>query len=108
VCYKIATSDYSVAVDDSEYEDILIHLPGLCDYIEEALQQGEKVLVHCIMGISRSVTAVAAYCKQVACRTLYPLMLTILQRSDETQRHHCIRSSDIHQEKSVCRLINAL
>lgn len=48
-------------MEDSAGEDLLVHLPGLCDYIEESLGKGEKVLVHCVMGVSRSVTAVAAY-----------------------------------------------
>lgn len=50
-----------VAVQDSEYEDILIHLPGACLFIETALSCGGRVLVHCVMGISRSATVVCAY-----------------------------------------------
>ncbi|KAG9317910.1 protein-tyrosine phosphatase-like protein [Chiua virens] len=50
-----------IPVQDSEYEDILIHLPDACLFIETALGHGGKVLVHCMMGISRSATIICAY-----------------------------------------------
>ncbi|KAF5369718.1 hypothetical protein D9615_010155 [Tricholomella constricta] len=51
----------TVAVEDSEYENILIHLPNACQFIQTALDHGGRVFVHCAMGISRSATVVAAY-----------------------------------------------
>ncbi|KAG6888515.1 hypothetical protein C0995_007758 [Termitomyces sp. Mi166 len=51
----------TIAVNDSEYDNILIHLPEACNFIETALKNNGKVLVHCAMGISRSATVVAAY-----------------------------------------------
>ena len=51
----------TINVHDSEYEDLLIHLPRACQFIEDAVSRGGKVLVHCVMGVSRSSTVVAAY-----------------------------------------------
>jgi len=50
-----------IPVQDSEYADILIHLPDACRFIQNALDDGGRVLVHCHMGISRSATVIAAY-----------------------------------------------
>lgn len=52
-----------IAVEDVDYADLLIHLPAACDFIEQALNSGGVVLVHCVQGLSRSATVVAAYCK---------------------------------------------
>ncbi|KAJ8093301.1 hypothetical protein PM082_020787 [Marasmius tenuissimus] len=54
----------SICVADSEYEDILIHLPKACKFIQAALEEGGRVLVHCVMGVSRSTTVLAAYLMQ--------------------------------------------
>ncbi|KJA29843.1 hypothetical protein HYPSUDRAFT_126880 [Hypholoma sublateritium FD-334 SS-4] len=50
-----------IAVEDVDYADLLIHLPAACDFIEQALNSGGVVLVHCVQGLSRSATVVAAY-----------------------------------------------
>ena len=66
VCPGCQTPDdpktLAITIEDGEFEDILAHFPKACAFIDEALQQeGAKVLVHCVMGISRSATIVAAY-----------------------------------------------
>jgi dual specificity phosphatase 12 len=53
----------AIHVDDYDDENILIRLPEACQFLEEALDGGAKVYVHCMMGVSRSVTVVCAYCE---------------------------------------------
>lgn len=49
-------------LDDSPFAELAEHLPATTDFIHEALSQPSGVvLVHCIQGISRSTSVVAAY-----------------------------------------------
>ncbi|KAF8227731.1 phosphatases II [Tricholoma matsutake] len=50
-----------IPIEDVPCVDILAHLCRACQFIEDALQQGGRILVHCAVGISRSPTVVAAY-----------------------------------------------
>ena len=54
----------TISVQDSEYAEILPFLPRACTFIQDALAvKGvrNRVLVHCVMGVSRSATVIAAY-----------------------------------------------
>ncbi|KAF8218997.1 phosphatases II [Tricholoma matsutake] len=61
--YYPSTGDNHLVIPiyDAPYADVLTHLPQTCQFIENALQQGGRVLVHCFSGISRSPTVIAAY-----------------------------------------------
>ncbi|KAL7267385.1 hypothetical protein RUND412_010030 [Rhizina undulata] len=50
-----------IRLNDYSSEDILGELSRTTDFIREALDGGGRVVVHCLMGISRSPTVVAAY-----------------------------------------------
>jgi dual specificity phosphatase 12 len=50
-----------IPVEDVDYADILIQLPAAVHFIHESLNQGGVVLVHCLQGLSRSATIIAAY-----------------------------------------------
>ncbi|EXC31440.1 Dual specificity protein phosphatase 1 [Morus notabilis] len=48
-------------VPDSQDADIKQYFDECCNFIDEAKRSGGAVLVHCIVGKSRSVTVVVAY-----------------------------------------------
>lgn len=51
----------SIRMYDSDEEPIYNVFPTTSNFIEDALKKGGSVYVHCLMGISRSPTLVAAY-----------------------------------------------
>jgi hypothetical protein len=52
-----------IPVEDVDHADLLIYLPTAVRFIDQAMRNHGIVLVHCVQGLSRSATVVAAYCK---------------------------------------------
>ena len=50
-----------VNIVDIPGQDIKKYFPECLKYIEKSIQEGGRVLVHCIAGISRSASVVIAY-----------------------------------------------
>ncbi len=50
-----------INIDDSESSDLYSHLQKVTTFIHDRLENGDKVLVPCQAGISRSATVVIAY-----------------------------------------------
>jgi len=50
-----------LSVEDSLGANLFTHFPSCCAWIDESLQSGGSVIVHCAAGISRSATVVCAY-----------------------------------------------
>jgi protein-tyrosine phosphatase len=71
-----------IPAQDSEFENLLVHLPAACSFIQNAIDGSGKVLVHCVMGVSRSATVICAY-RECPCSLTpiysFPLVLFILQ-----------------------------
>ncbi|KAI4242250.1 MAG: hypothetical protein L6R40_004121 [Gallowayella cf. fulva] len=51
----------AIDVDDDEDADLIQHFPASNAFIQEGLDGGGGVLIHCAMGKSRSATAIIAY-----------------------------------------------
>jgi protein tyrosine phosphatase len=84
----------TIAVDDSEYENLLIHLPQTCRFMQDTLDEGGTVLVHCVMGVSRSTTVVAAYCKFLGYLECFVYHFGC---SDEDERDVPVNCHKVHQ-----------
>lgn len=50
-----------IDIEDVEDENIMQHFATTDAFIDEAVNSGNNILIHCIAGISRSVTCTAAY-----------------------------------------------
>ncbi|KAF8998776.1 hypothetical protein BDQ17DRAFT_1361590, partial [Cyathus striatus] len=76
----------TIPTNDTEYDDLLIHLPRACEFIRKAIKDDHgRVLVHCLMGISRSATVVVAY---LMCTTLQtPLLCLCTLQKKRPQAH---------------------
>ncbi|KNZ72598.1 putative rhodanese domain-containing dual specificity protein phosphatase [Termitomyces sp. J132] len=79
---------FSIPIEDWEHENILIHLPATCQFIEPALSCNSKILVHCLMGMSRSATVVAAYLMKTRKMTRATAIKFIKQRRPEVHPNY--------------------
>lgn len=50
-----------IPIDDSPYANIAYYFERTIDKIDEMLRRGNKVLVHCVAGVSRSTTIIIAF-----------------------------------------------
>lgn len=72
-----------IAVEDNLDVDLTQHLTGAFQFIEEARACGEKVLVHCHAGRSRSVTIILAYLMKYYGHTLDSALEYVKQRKPD-------------------------
>ncbi|KAG5725674.1 putative rhodanese domain-containing dual specificity protein phosphatase [Termitomyces sp. T112] len=79
---------FSIPIEDWEHENILIHLPATCQFIESALSCNSKILVHCLIGMSRSATVVAAYLMKTRKMTRATAIKFIKQRRPEVHPNY--------------------
>jgi protein-tyrosine phosphatase len=74
------TEDFNyltVNIEDDEKVDINQHFTKVSRFINNAIMEGGKVLVHCLAGMSRSPTLVIAYLVQKRNMTLVDAMALV-------------------------------
>lgn len=49
---QIGLIRYQVELDDTEYSDLLVHIPPCIAFLEKAMASGKGVIVHCQAGMS--------------------------------------------------------
>jgi protein-tyrosine phosphatase len=54
-----------IEVTDEDSSHLLPHFDECVDFIQRAIADGGNILVHCLAGVSRSATIVAAYLMKV-------------------------------------------
>ena len=59
--YGSAYTCLFIRSNDMEDYDISVHFDEVCEFLEQAREKGTGVLVHCVAGVSRSVTVVISY-----------------------------------------------
>ena len=69
-----------VAIHDCDDEPIADYFLPCIEFIQEALGSGGKVYVHCLMGISRSPSIVAAYLMSARCMRVEEALAFIIAR----------------------------
>jgi predicted enzyme related to lactoylglutathione lyase len=72
---------------DVAQTNIAIYFNEVAEFIEEALQNGGKVLVNCMMGMSRSSTCVLAY-------LMLRQNMTAVEALTEVRKHRDVRPND--------------
>jgi len=89
----------TIAVQDSEHENLLIHLAEACCFIQNALNQGGRILLHCVMGISRSPAVLAAYIMKARNMTASNAIRFIKQRRPQVHPNYgFIKQLDVFEK----------
>ncbi|KAL8947564.1 MAG: hypothetical protein Q9222_006168 [Ikaeria aurantiellina] len=72
---------FPIDIDDDDDKDIIQHFPASNAFIQEGLDRGGGVLVHCAMGKSRSAAIVLAYMMSINPQLTPMNALNLLRRA---------------------------
>lgn len=82
---------FSVDLRDSYTEDISKEFDRVNEFMHDALENGGKVLVHCICGVSRSASLVASYLIKKRELTYQQAITLLKQKRDKTNPNEGFR-----------------
>ncbi|VDI34837.1 atypical dual specificity phosphatase [Mytilus galloprovincialis] len=69
-----------IRIDDSPHAPLQKHFESVADHIESVRSNGGKILVHCVAGVSRSVTLCIAYLMKYQKLTLFKAHEEVIKR----------------------------
>ncbi|KAF7327254.1 Phosphatases II [Mycena kentingensis (nom. inval.)] len=95
---------HRIDIEDRTTAALGQHLSAACDYVENALADGENVLVHCQQGVSRSASIIIAFLirqNHMSCDAAYAFV---------KERRRCIRPNSgflkaLHEWETACNKI---
>lgn len=79
---------HNIRIDDYEFVDIYSHFYNAVDFIDDALCNNGKVLVHCYAGISRSACIILAYLMAIKKYTLEDALDLLLSKRNICDPNH--------------------
>ena len=91
---------HSIKVDDESSTKLIRYFPQIVEFIEEAIEDEGRVLVHCNLGVSRSSSAVLAYLMENKCWTLGDAYIFLKDRRPIIRPNHSfLRQLSQYEEK---------
>ncbi|EDV97590.1 GH16949 [Drosophila grimshawi] len=72
-----------IPITDHLSQDLAMHFPAAIHFIEEARSANSAVLVHCLAGVSRSVTVTLAYLMQTRALSLNDAFMLVRDRKPD-------------------------
>jgi len=92
-----------IPVEDRVDVDMMQHLEGALQFIEETRLRGEKILVHCHAGRSRSATVILAYLVKFYNYSLFGALEFLQQCKPDVDPNLGFMRQLLAYEKSTCR-----
>lgn len=97
-----------IPITDHWSQDLAIHFPNAIRFIDEARTKGSAVLVHCLAGVSRSVTITLAYLMHTNSLCLNDAFLFVRARKPDVspnfhfmEQLHSFERQLLQQNKSI-------
>ncbi|KAH8406320.1 hypothetical protein KR215_011321 [Drosophila sulfurigaster] len=95
-----------IPITDHYSQDVAMHFPAAIQFIEEARRANSAVLVHCLAGVSRSVTVTLAYLMHTRALSLNDAFMLVRARKPDVSPNfhfmHQLQSFESQLRLSSC------